>query len=328
MENRELISVIVPAYNAERTINRCIDSILSQTYENIEIIIINDGSKDETENKCKKYLQNEKIRYINIKNSGVSNARNIGIEKATGKYIIFVDSDDYLENIMIEELYKNVKDGIDLVICGKNLVKTEGIIKENIDIDNNIFTKEDFIKIYKSKILNPPYCKLYKAEIINKYNIKFDKTISIGEDLLFNILYLKNIGKNVIVIKENLYNYEKISSNSLSTKYYSNMLEMKEKIVKELRKCNVQTEQEERELQIIIFDLLFSAISNELKNKDNNFLKRYINGYNIIHTKEFKNQIDIMLERKIMTKVDYKILKSYFYIIFVIFIRKKYRVIF
>ena len=78
----------------------------------------------------------------------------------------------------------------------------------------------------------------------------------------------------------------------------------------------------------IIFDLLFSAISNELKNKDNNFWKRYINGYNIIHTKEIKNQINIMLERKIMTKVDYKILKSYFYIIFVIFIRKKYRGIF
>lgn len=286
MENRELISVIVPAYNAERTINRCIDSILSQTYKNIEIIIINDGSKDETENKCKKYLQNEKIKYIKIENSGVSNARNIGIENATGKYIVFVDSDDYLENIMIEELYKNINDGIDLVICGKNLVTTEGIIQENIDIDNNIFTKEDFIKIYKSKILNPPYCKLYKAEIINKYNIKFDKTISIGEDLLFNILYLKNIGQNIIVIKENLYNYEKISSNSLSAKYYRNMLEMKEKIVKELRNTEVRTEQEEKELQIIIFAfIIFRAISNELKNKDNNFWKRYINGYNIIHYK-------------------------------------------
>ena len=88
MKKNEIVSIIVPAYNAERTINRCIDSILKQSYGNLEIIIINDGSKDSTEEKCMKYTKNKKIKYIRIKNSGVSNARNIGIENSSGKYIV------------------------------------------------------------------------------------------------------------------------------------------------------------------------------------------------------------------------------------------------
>lgn len=327
MKKNEIVSIIVPAYNAERTINRCIDSILKQSYGNLEIIIINDGSKDSTEEKCMKYIKNKEIKYIRIKNSGVSNARNIGIENSTGTYIMFVDSDDYIEKNMVERLYDNINENVDLVICSKNLITINEKISEKIDIASCTLKKENIIQLYRAKILNPPYCKLYRSEIIKSKSIRFDISISIGEDLLFNILYLKNITKDIKILNENLYNYEKINTNSLSVRYYSNMLEMKKKITDELKRYELDTEEKELQLQLIMFDLLFSAVTNELKNKNRNFLIRYINGYKIIHNQDFNNQIKKMKEYKLMSDKEYKILNSYFYIFFIIFIRKKYRII-
>ena len=327
MKKNEIVSIIVPAYNAERTINRCIDSILKQSYGNLEIIIINDGSKDSTEEKCMKYTKNKKIKYIRIKNSGVSNARNIGIENSTGTYIMFVDSDDYIEKNMVERLYDNINENVDLVICSKNLITVNEKISEKIDIASFTLKKENIIQLYRAKILNPPYCKLYRSEIIKSKSIRFDISISIGEDLLFNILYLKNITKDIKILNENLYNYEKINKNSLSVRYYSNMLEMKKKITDELKRYELDKEEKELQLQLIMFDLLFSAVTNELKNKNRNFLIRYINGYKIIHNQDFNSQIKKMKEYKLMSDKEYKILNSYFYIFFIIFIRKKYRII-
>ena len=327
MKKNEIVSIIVPAYNAERTINRCIDSILKQSYSNLEIIIINDGSKDSTEEKCMKYIKNKKIKYIRINNSGVSNARNIGIENSTGTYIMFVDSDDYIEKNMVERLYDNINENVDLVICSKNLITINEKISEKIDIASCTLKKENIIQLYRAKILNPPYCKLYRSAIIKSKSIRFDISISIGEDLLFNILYLKNITKDIKILNENLYNYEKINTNSLSVRYYSNMLEMKKKITDELKRYELDTEEKELQLQLIMFDLLFSAVTNELKNKNRNFLIRYINGYKIIHNQDFNNQIKKMKEYKLMSDKEYKILNSYFYIFFIIFIRKKYRII-
>ena len=327
MKKNEIVSIIVPAYNAERTINRCIDSILKQSYGNLEIIIINDGSKDSTEEKCMKYIKIKKIKYIRINNSGVSNARNIGIENSTGTYIMFVDSDDYIEKNMVERLYDNINENVDLVICSKNLITVNEKISEKIDIASFTLKKENIIQLYRAKILNPPYCKLYRSEIIKSKSIRFDISISIGEDLLFNILYLKNITKDIKILNENLYNYEKINKNSLSVRYYSNMLEMKKKITDELKRYELDTEEKELQLQLIMFDLLFSAVTNELKNKNRNFLIRYINGYKIIHNQDFNSQIKKMKEYKLMSDKEYKILNSYFYIFFIIFIRKKYRII-
>ena len=105
------------------------------------------------------------------------------------------------------------------------------------------------------------------------------------------------------------------------------MLEMKKKITDELKRYELDTEEKELQLQLIMFDLLFSAVTNELKNKNRNFLIRYINGYKIIHNQDFNSQIKKMKEYKLMSDKEYKILNSYFYIFFIIFIRKKYRII-
>lgn len=105
----ELVSVIVPVYNVEKYLKKCVDSILSQSYQNIEVILINDGSLDGSGEICEAYAKkDERIKYITQNNSGLGKTRNRGIEEASGKYLLFVDSDDYIENTMIEKLYHNI----------------------------------------------------------------------------------------------------------------------------------------------------------------------------------------------------------------------------
>ena len=116
----ELVSVIVPVYNVEKYLKKCVDSILSQSYQNIEVILINDGSLDGSGEICEAYAKkDERIKYITQNNSGLGKTRNRGIEEASGKYLLFVDSDDYIENTMIEKLYHNITEShADVASCG------------------------------------------------------------------------------------------------------------------------------------------------------------------------------------------------------------------
>ena len=120
---KEKISIILPVYNSQNTISMTIDSIIKQTYDNYELIIINDGSSDNSESICLEYANKyKKINYISIENQGVSNARNIGISKATGNYIMFIDSDDeYYENTL-ETVYRYIKEKYELIVFGYNRI--------------------------------------------------------------------------------------------------------------------------------------------------------------------------------------------------------------
>ena len=116
---KKLISVVVPAYNAERTIKRCLESILRQTYSNLEVLLINDGSIDSTEDICLKIAENDnRLKVVTIPNGGVSHARNVGIEKATGELITFVDADDYIDADMYQTLNDTMeKYNVPIVHC-------------------------------------------------------------------------------------------------------------------------------------------------------------------------------------------------------------------
>jgi len=124
MNEKNKISIIVPIYNSEKYLKRCIESILKQTYTNIELILINDGSEDKSLEICEEYKKNdERIIIVNKENEGVSVARNIGIEKATGELISFVDADDYLEATFLQELLDIMeKYNVNYVACGYNTV--------------------------------------------------------------------------------------------------------------------------------------------------------------------------------------------------------------
>ena len=212
-----MLSVIIPAYNVEKYIERCINSVLNQYLKNIEIIVIDDGSKDKTSDICLKISENNKnIIYKKVQNGGCSAARNLGISMAKGKYIAFLDSDDWVDSDMyinmIEEAEKNQAD---IVICGfkkldenKNLLSTVKIPKRN--------NKNEYIDCTTEWFASP--CnKIYKRDLLEKNNIRFLLNIYTGEDMFFNFISFF-YSKNIISLDKPYYNYF-MNQNSVSNNY-------------------------------------------------------------------------------------------------------------
>lgn len=244
----DLVSVIVPVYNSEKYINRCIDSVLNQTYNNIEIIIIDDGSTDQSIDICKKYADlNENIKLISKKNEGVSKARNTGIDIASGEWIIFLDSDDWIES-------NTIRDAISLIdisnydtICWnyKKLISDKIINCNKID-EIVLDTKKDIISILYSIIESSYYNDIYYGEyiratwgkmlntkIIKDNNIKFDEKLYIGEDAMFLIEYFINASNIKFINKYN--NIYRITSTSAVGRYKH---DLDEQIINQLEKIN------------------------------------------------------------------------------------------
>lgn len=206
----ELISVIIPVYNVENYLEKCIKSVIIQEYKNIEIIIINDGSTDNSKKICSNYEEKDKrIKLINIKNCGVSNARNIGIENANGKYITFIDADDCVEKDYVEKLYKIcIDNNVDISICGiKNYNEKYEKTYSNKNTANKLLTNEEAIaemldeRLYYANV----WAKMYKASILK--DIRFDVNLKIGEDLKFNIQAMEKANAVFINTELLLYNY-------------------------------------------------------------------------------------------------------------------------
>ena len=219
-----LISIIIPMYNEEKNISNCIESIINQTYNNIEIILVNDGSTDNTKQICEKYSKKDKrIILINKINEGVSIARNIGIQKANGEYITFIDSDDTLELDAYETCIKEMKkENADIVCFNYRRMNIETNFKKRYGIKEKkeyIFPEilEDYLSNDQyNKIGEANWNKIFKYEIIK--NIEFRK-IKIGEDFIFNYEAFKN-AKKIINIPEILYNYT-INSNSVTSESFN-----------------------------------------------------------------------------------------------------------
>lgn len=224
IENRK-ISIIVPVYNAEKWLEDCIKSVLNQTYKNVELVLVNDGSDDSSDKICKKYsLKYSNIKYILQENAGASVARNKGLKNATGSYIQFLDSDDYLNNDCCEKMIDKMKsENCDLVLCGMNIWKN-GELLRTPHLQEKVFNVKENINNYKflHPIFASPCNKIFKKELID-YN--FDSNKSLGEDLTFNLEYLKRTTK-VATISECLYNVRLDNDHSLNRKFRSNRMEI------------------------------------------------------------------------------------------------------
>ena len=168
----ELISVVVPIYNVEEFLEKCVDSILSQSYSNLEIILVNDGSKDNCLKICRDYeLKDSRIVVIDKENGGLSSARNAGIDKATGKYIMFIDSDDYIEKTTVEKLYNNISsNGADISICNFFYSYKNENIRNNAILNTTIDDESKFSYLYGKYSLQTiiSWNKLYKRELFNE----------------------------------------------------------------------------------------------------------------------------------------------------------------
>ncbi len=179
-------SIIVPVYKTADYLSRCISSILNQTYADFELILIDDGSPDRCPAICDEYASHDtRIKVIHHNNGGVSSARNFGLNTAAGRYIWFIDSDDYIESFALEQLYMaQQKAEADIYF-----INSRGI--EELSLGT---LEEFFKKYYFTYVVGfGPWNKLYKKEIIQKYGLRFDTEETIGEDLLFNIAYYKVI---------------------------------------------------------------------------------------------------------------------------------------
>lgn len=228
------ISVIVPVYNGEAYISECLEMIINQTFKNFEVIVVNDGSTDNTRKICEKYLKDDsRIKLINNKKSGTWHSRNIAIESAVGKYIIFLDCDDYYSDKLLEVMYNHIENyKCDLVISGcEFLYVKNGVIKEREKIvpkvqmfESNQMFLNNYTNLKKQSIAETLWNKIYKAQIIKDNNIKF-KNFRRGEDVIFNLDYYKYVNKCKIT-DDILYGYIIDKDNPWWIKYSENLYEV------------------------------------------------------------------------------------------------------
>lgn len=226
--NNQLISIIVPVYNVKKYLEKCINSILNQTYKNLEIILIDDGSTDGSSEICDKLKEKDKrILVIHKKNAGVSSARNEGLKIATGDYIGFVDSDDFIEEDMYLKMIDRIKkDNTKMSICNAYLEDENGVQTKNFKSDSpNIIDSHELMNRIMEDYVFQGYMwnKLYARDLIyndkNDY-LKFDTNISNLEDRLFNLeLIDKNKKFNVSFLNEKLYHYIQRESSTIHMRY-------------------------------------------------------------------------------------------------------------
>lgn len=204
------ISIIVPVYKAEKFLHRCIDSILAQTYRNFELILIDDGSPDNSYTICDEYAQKDnRVKVIHQQNAGASVARNTGIEIAIGKWIAFVDADDFVGPQYIETLLDAVFDTSILVMQGLHKCNQDNVV-ETLDFGNHTFSKENIADAFgKFCIYEKGYTvgKLYNKNILQKNHIRFNKNISYAEDMIFMLQYIEHI-THIVFIKGSNYFYQ------------------------------------------------------------------------------------------------------------------------
>ncbi len=273
------VSVIVPIYNVEKYLERCIESIINQTLEEIEIILVNDGSTDKSGEIAEKYASNDKrIKVIYQENKGQAQARNRGVDIANGKYIGFVDSDDWIDLNMYEKLYKKVnKEMADIGVCSRRGCDEQGNVgHEKIVEDNQIFNFTSGISEYIVKHLFYPHTvsacnKLYSADLIKKNNIKFKSVDEVGsEDALFNYCILLNCNK-VITVNDIFYNAVE-RKGSTTRRYKEGCMKRTANLIKEIYEYSAQINKEEIASEIAPTLLLFFQQWNY------NYIKTYGEG--------------------------------------------------
>lgn len=217
-----MISIVMPVYNAEQFLRRSIDSIMEQNVEDVELILVDDGSKDTSGKICDEYAcKDSRIRVFHKENGGVSSARNLGLDKAKGEWVMFVDSDDFLLPHAVKNVQNAIRNGhADLYLFDHH----ENEIPVTIPF-GAIVTKSDFISsILTYKIQTSPWAKVYRKSKISK--LRFMPGLKIGEDLLFNFEYVMQIGDDVKIehISQEIYSYtigneSAMNSNDIRDKY-------------------------------------------------------------------------------------------------------------
>lgn len=223
-----MISIIVPVYNCIRSLARCIGSVQNQTLTDWELLLVDDGSTDGSGSLCDQVASSDnRIRVLHKSNGGVSSARNMGLEHAKGEYVMFCDSDDWVEPEWCEQLFLAAKENHGCQpICNyyRSTENHETINrKEQCEDMNESIAKKDFFSLNRYELLGIPWNKIYSRAILEENHIRFQSGLSLGEDLVFNLDYLHCQAGGFVFIKKPLYHYSVGSADSLSSKYYPDL---------------------------------------------------------------------------------------------------------
>lgn len=250
-----MVSVIVPAYNCVNSLAYCVHSIQQQTFSDWELILVDDGSTDGSNKLCDKFAaEDNRIRVIHKPNGGVSSARNVGIDAATGEHITFCDSDDYLEPDYLENLVQAAESNPDCGHIWCCFQTVTGYQKENaapnyISEESVLYyTLKDYMTLHEMWLDTGPWNKLYTAKIIKESGLHFTEALSLGEDWLFNLAYIAaSENDRIAVITKPLYNYMRGNDESLDSKYRKDLLDIYRRLndtcLSYLRKWKLPAEQ-------------------------------------------------------------------------------------
>ena len=216
MEKRPAISVIVPVYKAEKYLHRCVDTLLAQTFQDFEVLLIDDGSPDKSGEICDDYAKKDfRVRVFHKENGGVSSARQCGIDNAQGEYTIHTDPDDWVEPEMLETLYKKAKeDDADMVICDyyEYVDGCNQYINQCPSSLNHIMVLKDLFRFLHGSLCN----KLIRKELFDRYDVKFPLGVNYSEDLYICIVLLQN-PINVVYLSNAFYHYDRMINNNSIT---------------------------------------------------------------------------------------------------------------
>lgn len=228
------ISILMPVYNSQEYLKNTVQDVINQSYGDWELILVDDGSKDNSKNICIELQKfDNRIRFINKENTGVSDTRNIALDNAKGKYIAFIDSDDSVHKDYLKILLSSIeKSNGQLAVCGfkERKISTNGQIEElsRVFYPKEVIATEDMKDLImdfgNSGLLNPLWNKLYSRKIIEENNIRFKEEVETGEDFIFNLQYFRKIN-NICFSKGELYYYIRRNNNSITYQYIDNMYE-------------------------------------------------------------------------------------------------------
>lgn len=264
------ISVIVPIYQSEATLRRCLDSILSQTFFDIEVLLVDDGSTDKSADICEEYAQKDsRIRTFHKAHSGVSDTRQVGLENASGEYVIHCDSDDWMEPTMLEVLYKKAKEtDTDMVVCDFFRDREDGFVIQR-EFPKGLKADKPIAKQIKT-LSYALWNKLVRRSLFDKYNISFPKGIVMAEDVYITMSLL-NQNLCITYIAKPLYHYC----------HFTNSKTISNHITKDSILSNIQ-----------VINILSSYLDNSLvlklnSNKKKVLIDAYL--YNILGKNELKH---------------------------------------
>lgn len=311
----DLISVIIPVYNVEKYLKACVKSVLSQTYSNLEILLIDDGSSDLSSKICDDLANMDtRIRVFHLENGGVSRARNIGVEKSTGDYICFVDSDDILPNYSIQVLYSNlVEHNADF--CSGKLRCINPVHDCDFKLVQDVFAKKTDYENWKLFLDQQdwgPCAKIYKSSIIKDNEVEFPLDVKYGEDSIFVTKYLQNCS-SAMSINTVVYYYNCLNVSSASHKGYEELRFWILDIVKEYEKLFLKDNEITRyavsEYALNLFDMVCVLYLLHFGNVDKdkvcfliedtyNLFKPYLNGFS---TEGIENEKSLNVIKKYKT---------------------------